>query len=370
MLKPSTCILHAVLESIAEPRIDREGRMRLDLAVLAQGPRAEIAAAQRAEPSRLLAELEAEGGDPDGREHEIVAGTISRQAERPEGVARDPAGEVSEPIREPRGVEAPEARMRAGDVGVRVGPARDLVIARPFEAVAAAGAPVDAHRIVGAERLLGVEILPEQAQARVQSWEDPLAAEAELGAARLRQELHVRDVRIRPSIRRPVIERAADVLGAQAFAEVQEELGVVEGSEHGPEFRAREEPPELAIVEAAQSVGSCERFRGMAVIGVLGNEGRIGAESQRRVGDGVHGAVHIVEAEAFRRAEPGRPELGRVRPKPVDIFLDIVVRDLVELHPLKRVAVAVQDEVGEALIADARLHLASPGGYISSHAWP
>ena len=62
-----------------------------------------------------------------------------------------------------------------------------------------------------------------QAEACFQTL-DRLGAEADFGAARLGQQLDVRDIGVLRAVGRKMIGRAAHVLGPQPLAEVQEEF--------------------------------------------------------------------------------------------------------------------------------------------------
>ena len=110
------------------------GGRRLDLAILGQRTRAEIAIAQPAEPAGLLAELNAAGGDPDRRERQIVARFRAQKAQRKQRIAGDSASEVICESHRFYRVEALEPRVRSGDFAVETQPVVVGIFVRPFEA--------------------------------------------------------------------------------------------------------------------------------------------------------------------------------------------------------------------------------------------
>ena len=193
---------HAVVETVAGPRVEYQRTQRTHAVVLDQRTRAEIAPAQRAEPAGISAERHAPAGNPGWRAGNAVAGRV----------------EIGEP------------GARIGDIEIERHPRLDFVLIGPFDAHAAAGPARLGRAGVADEQQFGFEVEHEQRQRTSEIFNCP-GADADLGAPGAHEQgdaIEQRDLVIG-------IDgdgRSADVVGVQAIARIAVKFGLEPGAEN------------------------------------------------------------------------------------------------------------------------------------------
>ena len=231
-----------VAEPVAQSGVDDIERRRLEDAVLGERPRADVAPAQRAEPAGLFAQREARRGHHPRRVIDIVARRIADLRLRIEGERLVERGL--------RGIVAEKPRAREREIGVDVRPGDRTVIVGELDAGALAGQPRTGVAGVAVEEQFGILVQVEKTDRAVEI-RYGLAANADLGAARANQEWR-RTLRRRRIAGHLGDRRAACVVAVITHAGAEKELGFVERTEHGREFRAADGFLRLAGVRRLQ----------------------------------------------------------------------------------------------------------------------